>query len=645
MSFLASIYLWLLPATLIPIIFHFLKKRNLKNLRFSTTRFLLDMKEDSLKKINLINIILLIIRTLIILFLILMISKPIFSIQNRNIVNGDETVSFIVVDDSYSNHKFLNDNFTSIVNSIINNYSSEANIIIKGLSGEIYNDLQSIKDFNKNQIFNFNKFGSYNFDNSFIPISDKFKNFLNKDLYIISDLDSSLVNRKINLDDWNVFIFEHNTLNHPIVLNNLFIKDNIITNNQIVSISINAVNLTNESFQDIDISLFINNIKVSDSNSNFTMYESKTINFNTSFPDKGTYNCYFSVNDYKYYFNINIDTKKTIALVYDKIENVKYIENALIAYNEIYENLQIDKFATNNFISNTENYDSIIKFGSEDLTDDVVSSILYNTTNILLIPSNTLNLSLFSKYFNDIEKDNLIPKKSTTSKKMNRKYKKDSFLDNIFNKSTTDIQINNYFNLNISDNSILLLDSQNSMLNKYSSNNNSLYVLPVPLDLKSSNLPLSGSFIPLLNYLLRLNDFNYYNYIDDLIAIDDSYKEFPMIININEKLYQYANGYFIYNPFYANNPGFHKIFVNDKKLNDFAVNIRNSELLPQKINNDDINFFFNNPIIIDSFSDFNSKLKNLISGIYLWKYFLYATLILIILEMYISNIYLYRKND
>ena len=60
--------------------------------------------------------------------------------------------------------------------------------------------------------------------------------------------------------------------------------------------------------------------------------------------------------------------------------------------------------------------------------------------------------------------------------------------------------------------------------------------------------------------------FNYYNYIDDLIAIDDSYKEFPMIININEKLYQYANGYFIYNPFYANNPGFHKIFVNDNEV-------------------------------------------------------------------------------
>ena len=48
------------------------------------------------------------------------------------------------------------------------------------------------------------------------------------------------------------------------------------------------------------------------------------------------------------------------------------------------------------------------------------------------------------------------------SNKMNRKYKNDSFLDNIFNKSTTDIQINNYFNLNISDNSILFLDSQNS---------------------------------------------------------------------------------------------------------------------------------------------------------------------------------------
>ena len=645
MSFLASIYLWLLPATLIPIIFHFLKKRNLRNLRFSTTRFLVDMKEDSLKKINLINIILLIVRTLIILFLILMISKPIFSFQNRNIVNGEETVFYIVVDDSYSNSKFLNDNFKSLLNEIINNYSPETNILIKGLSGEIYSDLQSLQDFNKNQKFNFKKYGSYNFDNTFIPVTDKFENFLNKDLYIISDLHSSLINREVNMDGWNIFIFEHNTLNHPIIINNLYIKDNIITNNEIVSISLNAINLSNESYQDIDISLFINNIKVSDSNTSFSNNESKTINFNTSFPDKGIYNCYFSVNDYKYYFNINIDTKKTIALIYDNVESIKYIDNALIAYNEIYENLQIDKFVTNNFISSTDNYDSIVIFGSEYLTDDIVSNILYKTSNVLLIPNNTLNLYPFSKYFNDIKKENLNPQKSMISNKMNRKYKNDSFLDNIFNKSTTDIQINNYFNLNISDNSILFLDSQNSMLDKYNSNNNNLYVLPIPLDIKSSNLPVSGSFIPLLNYLLRLNDFNYYNYIDDLIVIDDSYKEFSFNININEKLYQYTNGYFIDNSLYADKPGFHKVFVNDIKLNDFAVNIKNSELIPQKLNKDSINIFFNNPLIVDSFSDFNNKLNSLISGIYLWKYFLYVVLILIIIEMYISNIYLYKTND
>tara|TARA_S200000501_G_scaffold51427_1_gene41354 strand:- start:7366 stop:9303 length:1938 start_codon:yes stop_codon:yes gene_type:complete len=645
MSFLASIYLWLLPATLIPIIFHFLKKRNLRNLRFSTTRFLVDMKEDSLKKINLINIILLIVRTLIILFLILMISKPIFSFQNRNIVNGEETVFYIVVDDSYSNSKFLNDNFKSLLNEIINNYTPETNILIKGLSGEIYSDLQSLQDFNKNQKFNFKKYGSYNFDNTFIPVTDKFENFLNKDLYIISDLHSSLINREVNMDGWNIFIFEHNTLNHPIIINNLYIKDNIITNNEIVSISLNAINLSNESYQDIDISLFINNIKVSDSNTSFSNNESKTIIFNTSFPDKGIYNCYFSVNDYKYYFNINIDTKKTIALIYDNVESIKYIDNALIAYNEIYENLQIDKFVTNNFISSTDNYDSIVIFGSEYLTDDIVSNILYKTSNVLLIPNNTLNLYPFSKYFNDIKKDNLNPQKSMISNKMNRKYKNNSFLDNIFNKSTTDIQINNYFNLNISDNSILFLDSQNSMLDKYNSNNNNLYVLPIPLDIKSSNLPVSGSFIPLLNYLLRLNDFNYYNYIDDLIVIDDSYKEFSFNININEKLYQYTNGYFIDNSLYADKPGFHKVFVNDIKLNDFAVNIKNSELIPQKLNKDSINIFFNNPLIVDSFSDFNNKLNSLISGIYLWKYFLYVVLILIIIEMYISNIYLYKTND
>ena len=61
MTFLASMYLWLLPLISIPIIFHLLKKRNYKNIQFSTLIFFNTIEDSTLKKNNLINILLLII--------------------------------------------------------------------------------------------------------------------------------------------------------------------------------------------------------------------------------------------------------------------------------------------------------------------------------------------------------------------------------------------------------------------------------------------------------------------------------------------------------------------------------------------------------------------------------------------------------
>ena len=75
MSFLSSIYLWLIPLASLPILIHLFFNKKFKVVEFSSIKFLNEIEVDSIRKIKIIEIVLLIIRTLIILFIILMIDS------------------------------------------------------------------------------------------------------------------------------------------------------------------------------------------------------------------------------------------------------------------------------------------------------------------------------------------------------------------------------------------------------------------------------------------------------------------------------------------------------------------------------------------------------------------------------------------
>ncbi len=66
MSFLTPFFLWLLPLTAIPLIIHLLNRRNLITIDFSTLRFLKLLEKESIRKLQVLQILLLILRTIII---------------------------------------------------------------------------------------------------------------------------------------------------------------------------------------------------------------------------------------------------------------------------------------------------------------------------------------------------------------------------------------------------------------------------------------------------------------------------------------------------------------------------------------------------------------------------------------------------
>ena len=145
--------------------------------------------------------------------------------------------------------------------------------------------------------------------------------------------------------------------------------------------------------------------------------------------------------------------------------------------------------------------------------------------------------------------------------------------------------------------------------------------------------------------MLKLNDFKYYSYIDDFIYLNDIYKEKLLIHKYNNNQFDYTPGYFNTNNLHFKEPGFHKLYLNNQVVINKSINVSKNEINNKRLSKNELETYFNNPIIISSKDDISSILESTISGIHLWKYLLYLIIILIIIEMYISNIFLYRNND
>ena len=93
-----------------------------------------------------------------------------------------------------------------------------------------------------------------------------------------------------------------------------------------------------------------------------------------------------------------------------------------------------------------------------------------------------------------------------------------------------------------------------------------------------------------------------------------------------------------------NNIGFHKLFYNSNDNDFIALNIDQNEFNDTYLTNDQVLTIFPDVAIIDVNSSFQEKLNNMVVGYEIWRYLLYFIIILIIAEMYLSNIY-FIKND
>ncbi|MCF7808332.1 MAG: BatA domain-containing protein [Candidatus Marinimicrobia bacterium] len=100
MTFLNPLFLWFLPLVSIPVIIHLLAKRKSKRIAFPSLIFLKHLEQDALRKFNFRQLLLLIIRTLIVLLIILIFSRPTLNTGSGFGIRTQKTDLLVVVLDN-----------------------------------------------------------------------------------------------------------------------------------------------------------------------------------------------------------------------------------------------------------------------------------------------------------------------------------------------------------------------------------------------------------------------------------------------------------------------------------------------------------------------------------------------------------------
>ena len=104
MTFLNPAFLWLLPLISAPIIIHLLAKRKSKLIDFPSLKFLKLLEQDALRKFNVKQLVLLILRTLMILLIMLAFSRPSMNMDSGfKLGAGNINLMIIALDNTASN--------------------------------------------------------------------------------------------------------------------------------------------------------------------------------------------------------------------------------------------------------------------------------------------------------------------------------------------------------------------------------------------------------------------------------------------------------------------------------------------------------------------------------------------------------------
>jgi len=588
-----------------------------------------------------------------------MLSKPVIKSKSfSSIISNNPIMCVIALDDSFSMTKSkkiisINDFYSVYINKIIKTLPSNSKINIVSLTDTITLFSGLMNNYGNHKIAGKMK-STYSDYSLLFDYLNNLPNEFNKEVHIFSDLQkSSFHNNDINQsENWNVFIHDLSTSVNNISIISAKIINEIPTLNKEIEIEVLVQNDSPNNIKNALLILNINDMNIGQHQFDLTPFEIKSYIFKTILTFPGEHVCSFELiydnlfGDNFYYFPIRINSNINIGILSNLNTDHYFLESSLKALSNAHKGLAYRFKNTllddqSMIVENDINFIFGYDFISNSNIESAIIDNFNNGGDIYIFPSEDENLeSKGNDFFEFLSYDrkliNLVEYDSTSYYDISKKDIYNSAINNIFTptaKNTTSPFFKLFKHFQFSDyrNPIILVNGK-SIWEKIESPEGSINLLGFNLDLDWTNLPMKASFISFIDLLVNMSiyseiklyesgDYLKQNDNDRLIKTPDN-KNF--IINKNSDLFKFTK------------PGIYSLEEDEKSVNIY-VNPPYLELLYDKIDSKAINDLYRNVYIIGNKGNLEDYIKVSRIGIELWKYFLYMAILLIIIEMVISN--------
>ena len=534
MTFLSPSILWGMLAITIPIIIHLISLRHTRDTEFSTLRFIKSLKHETIRHLRIKQWLLVLLRTITILCLILMFSRPLITGTLTSKLAGDiESRAVIVVDNSASMAVHTDDG------TLLDRAKSSLPAILKGLEGgttvELYQTNPPRKLFSGSQeegrsiMTKVKGIVQTNMTDNLWTMIDSVLQMVeasepNRECFIISDFQSapSFTIDSLNPNsDWKYYCILQPKVENNISISEVSILSQIKLPNHLVKLNTRVGNGGVTDKRNIPVELYLNDERVGQIVSQFQPSKFKDFMFQV-YPGKtGIINGKivipaddFPMDNFRN-FDLVIPNKIAVKVIGRSMEELFLLDLALSAITGETELLEIDRDLSDDverlFLNDI---DILLLHNPTNLSNSAIEDLqrfLMNGGGLIWFVGNDLNQTDPVVWPSLLKLPELIKTRhldgesffSTSIVDENHSLFTDLNINNM-NEELPQVFGYNEVRLQMNHTPLIKLNNGHPLLVESKAFGSSGFVFTSPLNLRWNDLPAKGLLVPLLHRMLIL---------------------------------------------------------------------------------------------------------------------------------------------
>ena len=504
-------------AIAIPIIIHLFNLRKYKTVRFSSIRFLKEIKQAKRSRSRLKNLLILLSRIFTITFLVLAFAKPYIPTKQEQTDIAKNI--FFYIDNSFSmesvsENGMLLDIAKNKAEDIANQYDTESNFYL--ITNEF--SAKHSRSFTKAEISSrFQQLTTTAHYKSLAEVISR-QQSLNKQnenaqMYVLTDLQkSTFAIENVNQNDSNLSILIiplNKTAENNLYMDSCWMSSPIIQKGKAVEIIARVVNKSDVTLTNLPAFLHVNGMQKAISNFSVPPGEKQNITFKFTPLSSGLKQCKISLQDYpisfddNFYFSFEILDKIKVLNIYEQSPNFSlqslFQKDDAMDYKSVYIG-QIN-------YEEIKNKQLLILDGLTTVSSGLVQSIasfLKDGGNLAIFPSNDINFDSYKILSSELNLDEYL-RKDTVKQKVNKISYPHKVFEGVFEKEEKKINlpmVSSHYKISDKNNtnkkSILTLEMGDDFISHYTYFSGDIYLFTSSLNDAGSNLGKHALFVPLL---------------------------------------------------------------------------------------------------------------------------------------------------